>query len=151
MTKQEFFEKALPAARAAGHIWPEYAVCEAALESAWGESKLARMANNLFGQKKGKENYPCISIPTREYVKETAKWITVDAQWPAFPDWETSFRERMALLNRNPVYADALKAATGEDFVKEVSYHWATDPHRGNSVLLTYKFNLGRIKAVTNG
>lgn len=146
MTKQDFFAKAYPAAIASGHIWPEYAICEAALESAWGESKLARVAQNLFGQKKGKENFPVISIPTKEYLK--GRWEVVEAQWPAFPSWEVSFRERMALLRRNPAYAHALESATGEEFVREVSKVWATDPKRADSVLLTYRFNLARIKAV---
>jgi hypothetical protein len=37
--KQEFFAKAIPAALDADHIWPEYACCEAALESNWGGRK----------------------------------------------------------------------------------------------------------------
>ncbi len=34
MTETEFLAKACAAARAAGHVWPEFAACEAALESA---------------------------------------------------------------------------------------------------------------------
>lgn len=147
MTKQEFFATAYPAAIAAGHIWPEYAICEAAMESGWGESKLCKLANNLFGQKDGKEDFPNIELPTREFIN--GKWVTLKVvEWPAFPDWATSFRERMALLKRNKSYAKALAAATGEEFVREVSKVWATDPKRADKVLLTYRCNAARIAQV---
>jgi flagellum-specific peptidoglycan hydrolase FlgJ len=133
----DFLTKAVAAAKAANHIFPEYAACEAALESAWGESKLAKMANNLFGQKAGKENYPNIQILTREYLN--GQWVTVPANWPCFPDWITCFKERMALLQRKAAYAPALAAQTGEDFILTVSKVWATDPERGNKVLATYR------------
>jgi flagellum-specific peptidoglycan hydrolase FlgJ len=143
MTPSEFIDKAYKAAVESGHIFPEFAVCEAALESAWGKSKLCVEANNLFGQKRGKENYPEMSIRTREYVGD-GKWVTIPARWPKFPDWKTSFAERMNLLRRNPVYGEALKATTGVDFVKSVSKYWATDPLRADKVLSIYRkhFNL---------
>lgn len=157
MTKQEFFKKALPAARAAGHPWPEYAVCEAALESAWGASKLARLANNLFGQKDGKEDYPNLVLPTWENkdldhdgVVESDERVKLrEVSWPIFPDWETCFRERVKLLQRVKVYRAALDAKTGEDFIRLVSKFWATDPKRADKVLLTYRFNINRIKEVS--
>ncbi|HZU08351.1 MAG TPA: glucosaminidase domain-containing protein, partial [Pseudacidobacterium sp.] len=59
MTMQEtFLQKAYQAAAAAGHIFPEYAACEAALESGWGLSHLATEANNLFGQKQAHPPLP---------------------------------------------------------------------------------------------
>jgi flagellum-specific peptidoglycan hydrolase FlgJ len=134
---EEFLPKAVQAAKDGGHIWPEYAACEAALESGWGTSKLARVANNLFGQKDGKEDYPNVGIPTKEWIK--GKMVTVDAMWPVFPDWKTSFEERMALLHRVGSYAKALAAKDGETFVQLVSHVWATDPERGNKVLSIYR------------
>lgn len=56
--QEEFLQQAASAARRAGHIFPEYAACEAALESAWGHSELAREANNLFGQKQAHRRSP---------------------------------------------------------------------------------------------
>ncbi len=53
--QDSFLRQASAAARAAGHIFPDYAACEAALESTWGRSRLAREANNLFGQKESAE------------------------------------------------------------------------------------------------
>lgn len=139
MLPSDFFRKAYPAAVESGHIWPEFAACEAALESAWGESKLARLSCNLFGQKSGftTQNYPTIEIQTQEYIK--GQNVTVPAVWPAFPDWRTSFSERMNLLRKKQDYAPALAAKSGPEFVLSVSRIWATDPERGNKVLSIWR------------
>ena len=139
MTMQdEFLLKAGAAARTAGHIFPEYAACEAALESAWGVSRLAVEANNLFGQK---QSHPplgeSLDLPTKEYLY--GAWMWVPASWARFPDWVASFAARMALLERlakaYPAYAAALAAKDGESFVRLVSKRWSTDPDRGMKVL----------------
>jgi flagellum-specific peptidoglycan hydrolase FlgJ len=147
MTPRAFFAKALPAAYAAKHIWPEYAACEAALESGWGTSRLAREANNLFGQKRGftTKNQPTISIPTREFLD--GKWVIVPAEWACFATWEDSFAARRKLLRRKPAYASALAAKDGEAFVREVSKVWATDPGRAEKVLAIWRQHL----AATSG
>ena len=142
MQKVDFFAKAVPAAIASGHPWPLYAACEAALESAWGESELCKVANNLFGQKQGcsTENLDVVQIETREVLN--GKGCTVAATWPKFPDWTYSFRARLALLQRLPsLYGPAFGAPTGEDFIRLVSQHWSTDPHRADGVLATYRCN----------
>lgn len=146
MTKSDFFNKAAPAALASGHIWPQYAVCEAALESGWGSSELATAANNLFGQKQGATTgtNETIELPTREFLN--GAWTTVLATWPKFADWTEAFTARMALLRHNPVYADALAATDGETFIKLVSVHWATDPLRAEKVLDTYHANWNLIQ-----
>lgn len=142
MTPELFFQRALPAAIAGGHIWPEYACCEAAEESAWGESELARQANNLFGLKASRYGnaYPIIAMPTHEW--ENGHLVPAVADWPKYPDWKTSFAERMATLRRLapefPHYAAALAAASGEEFVRQVSLTWSTDPRRADNVLAIY-------------
>ncbi len=144
MQPEEFLPKAAAAARAAGHIYPEYAACEAALESAWGASQLAREANNLFGQK---QSHPprgaSLGLPTREFLH--GAWLTVQAQWVVFRDWQDCFAHRMTLLraleNGIPDYRAALAAATGEAFVTHVSKSWATDPSRAAKVLSVYKLH----------
>src|ERR1700761_5944697 len=78
MSEAEFLAKAVAAAKAAGHVWPEYAACEAALESAWGGSELAVQANNLFGQKQAHlplAGTETLTLPTREYLH--GAWVTV--------------------------------------------------------------------------
>lgn len=143
MNTEDFLVKAVQAAKDAGHIWPEYAACEAALESGWGNSQLARECNNLFGQKSGHTSgqYPQKSIPTHEW--SDGHLVPARASWPVFPDWKTSFMERMGLLNSLSVYQDAISATTGKDFVVKVSAHWATDPDRAAKVLNIYSHHFG--------
>ena len=145
MAPEVFLAKAAAAARAAGHIYPEYAACEAALESGWGNSVLALEANNLFGQK---QSHPprgaSLSLPTREYLH--GAWVTVTAQWMTFADWGACFAERMQLLRtlaaEYPDYRAALAAAGGEEFIKQVSKSWSTDPERAEKVLAVYRRHL---------
>jgi flagellum-specific peptidoglycan hydrolase FlgJ len=146
MTKGDFFTQALAAAKASGHIWPDFACCEAAEESRFGNSQLAQEADNLFGQKTPSQPppgwaYPVVVIPTHEV--EHGELVEVSHQsWPKFPDWETSFRERMNLLKRLSAYAPALAATSGVDFINLVSPVWASDPARAGNVLAIYKDNL---------
>lgn len=144
-----FLRQASAAARAAGHIFPDYAACEAALESTWGRSRLAREANNLFGQKQsaesienpGSEGVGTVALPTQEFLN--GHWVTVIARWARFPDQAACFRARMALLRRLQhsylAYARALAAPTGEVFIEEVSRAWSTDPQRAAKVLSIHR------------
>jgi flagellum-specific peptidoglycan hydrolase FlgJ len=81
-----------------------------------------------------------LTLPTREFLN--GAWVTVQANWVSFPDWPSSFRARMALLQRlsssYPDYMAALKATTGEQFVTTVSHTWSTDPQRAGKVLSIY-------------
>lgn len=146
MTNDEFLTQMTDCARAAGHIWPEYAACEAALESNWGKSQLFKQANNVFGQKQSRVPiYETYLKQTKEYIG--GKWITIDAKWVKFPDVSTCFKERMNKLNQlsryYTEYANALKATTGEEFITQVSARWATDPERGAKVLQIYNKHFG--------
>jgi len=148
MTQAEFLEKAVAAAQAAGHIWPEFAACEAALESAWGGSALAVQAHNLFGQKQAHPplaGTATMELPTREFLH--GAWVTVSAQWVKFADWNGCFTERMRLLQRlrraYPHYAEALVAKTGEAYVTTVSKSWSTDPQRAAKVLAIHHQHFG--------
>lgn len=145
-----FLSHAVAAARAAGHIFPDYAAAEAALESNWGQSRLAREANNLFGQKASasgqnqlqkEQGSGTLALPTQEFLH--GRWVTVVAHWVRFADQAACFRARMALLHRlehsYPAYARALVAPTGEAFVQEVSRAWSTDPHRADKVLAIHR------------
>jgi flagellum-specific peptidoglycan hydrolase FlgJ len=138
--QEDFLRKSSDAAKAAGHIFPEYAACEAALESGWGMSQLAGRANNLFGQKQAHPALPgteTISLPTREYLH--GAWATVQANWIMFSGWQACFEGRMRLLgslsHAYPHYAAALAAKSGEAFINEVSQSWSTDPQRAGKVL----------------
>lgn len=144
MTLQtEFLFRAVAAAQQGGHIFPEMAACEAALESGWGLSSLARLANNLFGQKQDRgqnQGIGTLALPTREYIH--GRWISVDAFWVKFPDWTACFAARMEILRalspQFPAYAQALMGKTPEQFLQLVSEKWSTDPARAGKVLSIY-------------
>lgn len=138
--QQQFLLSARDAAAAADHPFPEYAACEAALESNYGRSRLALQANNLFGQKQSTppiEGTTTLVLPTREFIRGV--WVVIQAKWAQFPALAACFAARIALLKRLapgfPHYKAALAATTGEQFIVEVSKTWSTDPNRAGKVL----------------
>ncbi len=125
----------------AHHVFPEMAACEAAEESTFGHSLLASQDNNLFGMKQHTHPiYGTVSLPTREFLN--GEWETVEANWIRYADWQECFEDRMATLLRlakiYPHYAAALDAKNGEDYVRQVSQTWSTDPKRADKVLAIY-------------
>jgi flagellum-specific peptidoglycan hydrolase FlgJ len=140
--QDSFLLRAFDAAKAANHIWPEFAACEVALESAWGQSHLALEANNLFGEKQHATNpiFETLDMPTHEFIH--GQMVPVMAHWVKFPDWQSCFKERMQLLYRLTVfYSAALSASNGTDFIREVSIHWSTDPARADKVLMIHSLH----------
>lgn len=143
MTPQQhdFLQRAFVAAHNAGHIFPEMAACEAALESGYGRSQLATQDRNLFGMKQHLHPiYGTHSLPTREFL--SGEWKTVNSNWITYPDWGACFADRMATLKRlasvYPHYANALASASATTYVNEVSQSWSTDPNRAEKVLAIY-------------
>ncbi|HEY1800100.1 MAG TPA: glucosaminidase domain-containing protein [Terriglobales bacterium] len=141
-----FLESAKAAAIKGNHPFPSMAACEAALESAFGESELAKDSNNLFGMKQHAHPvYGTMTLPTREFL--LGAWKVVTSQWVKYPDWRACFADRLATLERlsnaYPHYKAALNAPDAETYIAEVSQTWATDPQRGNKVLAIYKEFLG--------
>jgi flagellum-specific peptidoglycan hydrolase FlgJ len=139
--QENFLRAAWQAALNADHVWPEMAACEAALESGYGLSQLAREDNNLFGMKQHLHPlYGTHVLPTRECL--AGEWKTCSASWVKYPDWKSCFEDRMATLRRlapkYPHYAAALAAPTGTGYIYEVSRTWSTDPERATKVLAIY-------------
>jgi flagellum-specific peptidoglycan hydrolase FlgJ len=140
--QRAFLDRASGEAAIARHPFPKMAACEAALESAWGNSALARDANNLFGMKQHAHAvYGTMNLPTREFEK--GAWIQTVASWVKYPDWASCFADRLATLQRLanafPHYKAALAAIDAESFVTEVSKTWSTDPQRAQKVLSIYQ------------
>lgn len=128
-------------AKAARHVWPDYAACEAANESDWGKSKLTVDANNLFGTKQHTHPiYGTLNLSTHEYLHK--EWVVVNALWVKYPTLQACFEDRMNTLVRlshtYPHYAAALRARNGVTFVDQVSASWSTDPDRAHKVLAIY-------------
>jgi flagellum-specific peptidoglycan hydrolase FlgJ len=151
-SQKEFLQAAAAEAKKAGHIFPGMAACEAALESGYGASELARVDHNLFGTKQHKHAiYGTHNLPTREF--ENSEWIATTTAWVSYPDLASCFADRLATLNRlapvYPHYANALKAASPVTYVTEVSRTWSTDPERANKVLAIYDAMAGDWKRAT--
>lgn len=139
---QQWLQNVTKEAATGGHVFPEYAACEAALESAekgvFGASTLAQKGNNLFGEKyHAGSPYGELALPTREFLN--GEWVTQNAYWVNYPTFAECFKDRMATLQRlrheYPHYDNALNAADGATYVREVSQTWSTDPNRANAVL----------------
>jgi flagellum-specific peptidoglycan hydrolase FlgJ len=141
--QKTFLNAASAQAGAGGCIWPDFAACEAALESNYGKSTLAREDNNLFGMKQHKHPvFGTVSLPTEEFLH--GQWVRVSADWVKYPAWSDCFADRMATLRRLAPekgfehYAAALAAHDGLTFIREVSKSWSTDPNRAQKVLNIY-------------
>lgn len=149
MTKGEFLTKAFRAATRARDTYrlpivPAIAAAQAALESAWGASELAREANNLFGIKAGKTwEGPVYRLPTREFDPEKG-WYTVYADFRAYEDWTACFRDYGDIIATRPWFKDAAEAAVRGDpegFLNGLLARpgrepgWATDPAYKDKVL----------------
>jgi flagellum-specific peptidoglycan hydrolase FlgJ len=140
--QRQFLDAATAQAVKANHPFPQMAACEAALESSWGHSELAREDNNLFGTKQHQHAiYQTHNLPTREFLN--GEWKVVDAAWIHYPDWASCFADRLATLQRlsnaYPHYAAALKATDAIGFVTEVSKTWSTDPARAAKCISIYQ------------
>jgi flagellum-specific peptidoglycan hydrolase FlgJ len=137
----KFLNDTANAALQANHIYPAMAACEAALESGWGTSLLARQDHNLFGTKQHLHPvYGTHNLPTKEFLHN--EWEVVNAAWVSYPSTTECFLDRMATLQRlahaYPHYAAALAAPDAGVYVTEVSKSWSTDPERADKVLNFY-------------
>jgi len=160
-TPDEFIAWLAPHARAGNRrtgIPASVVIAQAALESAWGDSRLAREAANLFGIKAGRSwRGRVISAPTREYID--GEWITLPGAWRVFPNSDAAvaaglpasslFRyyssplesvEDHARVIYNGLYAAALaNRSEPEAFANALTGVYATDPHYGTKLITTMR------------
>jgi len=140
--QRQFLDHATAEAVRANHPFAQMAACEAALESSWGNSQLAREGNNLFGMKQHAHPiYGTMTLPTRECLD--GKWMSCSANWVKYRDWRGCFADRLATLERlSNVYSHykaALDAKDARTYIMEVSSTWSTDPLRGLKVWDIYQ------------
>jgi flagellum-specific peptidoglycan hydrolase FlgJ len=129
MTKKEFITAATKAARkssAASSLPAGVTVAQAALESAWGASRLAQKAANYFGIK-ARGDAPFIAMPTSEVIDGVEQKTT--ARFARYASMEECFAARDRIILTAPIYAEARgHAAESEAFIHSLAKHWATDP-----------------------
>lgn len=131
MTPTEFLDAIAPAARAAhlaSGIPASFTLAQAALESGWGSSKLAREGCNLFGVKADKSwTGDVITMQTREVLNGQS--VMVPARWRKYPNWAACLADRVEFFKRNKRYAACFKETTGEGWCRAVAAAgYATDP-----------------------
>lgn len=105
-----------------------FTLAQAALESAWGASKLAHSGCNLFGVKADKSwKGPVTVIPTREFIND--KPVMESAKWRCYRDWAECLADRAEFFRKNKRYAACFKETTGEGWARAVAAAgYATDP-----------------------
>jgi len=140
MTKGEFIAAATAAAQgssATSGFPPGVAVAQAALESAWGNSELARAANNYFGIK-ARPGGEAIELPTIEYIDGAP--VHIPAKFAKYAAIAECFADRDLMIASLPAYREA-RAAAGdpEAFARSLARHWATDPGYAEKVLYLYR------------
>jgi flagellar protein FlgJ len=140
--KQQFIDKILPQAQAAGRelgIDPRAIIAQAALETGWGTSKpgdAAGASNNLFGIKaSGTWQGASVASTTQEYTAGVANDEV--AGFRAYGSESDSINDYVSLLRDNPRYSAAL--GTGGDvraFATALqSGGYATDPDYANKLV----------------
>jgi flagellum-specific peptidoglycan hydrolase FlgJ len=150
--ERQFISQAAVSARMIGHPFSDMAACEAALESAYGQSLLAKQGNNLFGMKQRQHPiYGTLALPTREF--QSGGWTIIQAEFVKYPALEDCFADRLATLTRlasvYPNYKAALEAQSPEDYINAVSKTWSTDPNRAAKCLAIYQeYEAGAEQAV---
>ncbi|WP_100640294.1 flagellar assembly peptidoglycan hydrolase FlgJ [Marinobacter salexigens] len=120
-------------------ISPELMVAQAALETGWGKHMIRGDGNqhsfNLFGIKADNRwQGDAVTITTTEFREGVP--MKERADFRAYPDYESSFRDYVAFLESNPRYRDVLASADQPDVfarkLQEAGY--ATDPQYGDKI-----------------
>lgn len=142
MTKEEFLRAAINGARKASMVSGLPAgltVAQAALESAWGRSRLSREAQNYFGIK-AHGKHATIEMLTREV--RGGKTETVTAKFARYASMDDCFADRDRMITTSALYAKARSCAGNvEEFARELGRHWATDPGYADKLLAVYRAN----------
>ena len=113
-----------------------FTIAQAALESAWGESKLTLQANNLFGIKADKSwTGKTVMMPTREFVNK--QWITINSLWRSYNNWTESILDHSKFIHDNPRYRFCfISKLDGLAFAKAIqAAGYATDPDYSNKII----------------
>ncbi len=154
MSKRIFLDSierfAYRAAQAEGvPVVPKAVAAQAAIESRWGESELAREGNNLFGVKAGQSwSGPVLELPTWEVVD--GHRIETVARFRRYEGFEEAVQDYVSIIGRLDWYRDAREAARyGDPYGYLYGLEgrgepgWATDPGYASKILaLMRTYNL---------
>ncbi|MGO1658269.1 MAG: flagellar assembly peptidoglycan hydrolase FlgJ [Marinobacter sp.] len=120
-------------------INPKLMVAQAALETGWGRHMIKGDGNqpsyNLFGIKADNRwQGDSVSITTTEFREGVP--MKERADFRAYPDYESSFRDYVSFLESNPRYRDVLASADQPKVFAEKLQQagYATDPQYGDKI-----------------
>jgi flagellum-specific peptidoglycan hydrolase FlgJ len=112
-------------------VLPSVVLGQAAQESGWGRSGLAKRHHNLFGVKAG--SAAGVAMPTSEVLH--GKNTAMQARFRAYGSWAESVEHHGRLLSTDPRYAGAHALWTDADaFLGAVAPTWASDPQYADKV-----------------
>jgi len=142
MKPADFLDAIVPAAQAchaATGIPASFTIAQAALESAWGASKLANSGHNLFGVKADPSwKGATVVLQTREVIKGES--VMVMAKWRCYATWLECLTDRALFFRQNKRYAACFKATSGPDWCRAVAAAgYATDPQYAEKLLAMIK------------
>lgn len=109
-----------------------FLVAQAALETGWGKSVIARAdgssSNNLFNIKAGKDwQGAVVEARTTEY--ENGKAVVRNERFRAYGSYAESFQDYARLIAQNPRYASVLGQSDADGFSRALQKGgYATDP-----------------------
>jgi flagellum-specific peptidoglycan hydrolase FlgJ len=134
MTKQQFLTAATAAAQKSSALsgFPAgVTLAQAALESAWGSSRLSQKANNFFGIK-AHDGCDSLAMPTTECSLDSAGQTAVKkitARFARYDSIDDCFADRDRIIRELACYAEARSHAREPiAFIHSLAKHWATDP-----------------------
>lgn len=125
---------AVASAKASG-VPASITIAQAALESGWGDSALAKTGNNLFGIKADSLwRGQTLTMNTKEFIK--GQWVMVPALWRKYPSWQASIDDHATFLKRNPRYKACFACSSAPAFAKALAQAgYATDPEYANKLI----------------
>ncbi len=142
MTPKEFIATLSEAAKASAKVTgvpASFTVAQAALESGWGRSLLARQGKNLFGVKADRAwTGETLAMSTREFLK--GEWVQIQALWRRYTTWQDSLDDHGAFFRKNKRYAPCFTAKDAIDFAQQVqACGYATDPAYAEQIIKLIK------------
>ncbi|KRL61755.1 glycoside hydrolase family 73 protein [Lactobacillus psittaci] len=114
-------------------ILPSITAAQAAIESGWGATGGARIANNLFGIK-GTYNGQGTYLRTTEY--RGGRYVSIVAQFRKYPNWATSIEDHANFLVNNSRYHNLLFQKDYRTFARLLLQDgYATDPNYASKII----------------
>lgn len=142
-SRQEFFQEYAPLAQKIGkkyHLYPSVILAQAALESNFGQSDLARVNKNFFGIKAKKGQG--VSYATEEV--ENGQRVTIKDNFESYKSPVDSFKHYGRLLSQAQRYQPVREAKSAQEACHKLHPSgYSTDPGYGQRLVdLIKQYNL---------